>query len=288
MHVRLAAVVLCCIASTLAQEPQKPKAEPELSPREVARRAAREIDRVAKEREVDELLELLAEKGLIDDTDVVRAVGDLVGDERERVRWAAVVTLRYNPNEKAGSELIAAAKKPDVKASEPLFAEVLRGIGQHGDVRALELLAEGFGPKKDSVPVTEARIDAVGRLRTAEAVDTLIKYARSGFAKGREQRICTALQGLTGESLGSETKPWVLWWNRAKLGYRFPEDPPSPPRAWSSIWETPAPERMFDRIPGSGREAAGAGEGERGQGEGGGRRRGPGRGEGRNPGGRGG
>jgi uncharacterized membrane protein YgcG len=247
MAIRFAVAVLSCLAPLCAQEAEEASPKKEPPPREIARQAAKELKVVAKDGDVEQIRTALRELGLIDDTDVVRTVGKLIDDEREDVRWAAIRTLRYNPNPKAGSELIAAAKDKAIQASEPLYAEVLRGIGQHADPRALALLAEGFGPKKEPLEINEARIDAVGRIRTSDAVDTLIKYARSGFAKDRDARICTALKGLTGEDHGDEMRPWVLWWNRAKLGYRFPENPPAGPAAWTRLWETPTPERMFDR-----------------------------------------
>lgn len=269
---------LLCVPAPVVQDPPAPQ-ERELSEREIARRAARDIKDVLKSESIEDILETLREKGRIDDTDVVRAVGGAVDDDREVVRWAGVITLRYNPCSRAVSELLSAARAKEIRSSDALLAEVFRGLGQHGHPRALSLLTDGFGPGKESDVLTGARIDAVGRIRTPDAVNSLIKFARSGFAKGHEERICTALQGLTGESLGSELRPWVLWWNRAKLGYHFPEEMPRAPARWTSIWEVPTPQRIFDRIPGQGGDRAGGQEeGERPPGgrRGGGRRGGDG------------
>lgn len=274
--------VLLALLGTLHAQDNGSKPERELSPREIGRQAAKRIKDVAKEDDVEAIVETLRETGRIDDVDVVRAVGGLVRDERSEVQWAAIRCLRFNPNEKAGSELISAAKRKEVADQPEVLAEVLRGIGQHRDPRALRMLAEGFGPKREPVPVAEARIDAVGRIHTADAVDTLVKFARSGFAKGLEERIATALAGQTGEDLGMELRPWVLWWTRSKQGYRFPEEERPAPPAWSRIWSTPTTAGLFARGGGGsdGRPTTGEGGRRRGggdQGEGGGEEVGAGR-----------
>ncbi|MEY2982582.1 MAG: HEAT repeat domain-containing protein [Planctomycetota bacterium] len=240
--------LLVALLGPLSAQDQGTTPERELSPREIGRQAAKRIKDVAREDDVEAIVEALRETGRIDDVDVVRAVGGLVKDERAEVRWAAIRCLRFNPNEKAGSELIAAAKRKDIADDPAMLAEVLRGIGQHRDPRALRMLAEGFGPKREPTQVAEARIDAVGRIQTPDAVDTLVKFARSGFvAKDLEERIATALAGQTGEELGVELRPWVLWWTQSKQGYRFPEEERPAPAAWARIWSTPTTAGLFAR-----------------------------------------
>lgn len=283
MKAILTCVALALVSAVPAQERERDtKPDRELSEREIGRQAAKRIKEVADEDDVEAIVETLRETGRIDDVDVVRAVGGLTKDDRAEVRWAAIRCLRFNPNEKAGSELIAAAKRKEIAAEPATLAEVLRGIGQHRDPRALRMLAEGFGPKREPVPVAEARIDAVGRIQTADAVDTLVKFARSGFAgEDLEERIAVALAGQTGEDLGMELRPWVLWWTRSKQGYRFPEDERPAPAAWARIWSTPTTAGLFSRDAvgsdgrpttgeggrrgrGRGEEAGGGGEGRRG------------------------
>lgn len=283
MKAILTLVALALVSAVPAQERERDtKPDRELSEREIGRQAAKRIKEVADEDDVEAIVETLRETGRIDDVDVVRAVGGLTKDDRAEVRWAAIRCLRFNPNEKAGSELIAAAKRKEIAAEPATLAEVLRGIGQHRDPRALRMLAEGFGPKREPVPVAEARIDAVGRIQTADAVDTLVKFARSGFAgEDLEERIAVALAGQTGEDLGMELRPWVLWWTRSKQGYRFPEDERPAPAAWARIWSTPTTAGLFSRDAvgsdgrpttgeggrrgrGRGEEAGGGGEGRRG------------------------
>jgi hypothetical protein len=277
MTARLTCILLAVLGSLPAQD-NGAKPERELSAREIGRQAAKRIKDVVKEDDVEAIVETLRETGRIDDVDVVRAVGGLVKDERAEVRWAAIRCLRFNPNEKAGSELISAAKRKDIADDPTVLAEVLRGIGQHRDPRSLRMLAEGFGPKREPVPVAEARIDAVSRIQTPDAIDTLVKFARSGFvAKDLEERIATALAGQTGEDLGMELRPWVLWWTQSKQGYRFPEEERPGPAAWARIWSTPTTAGLFARN-GSGSDGRPTtGEGGRrrrggpgGQGEGGG------------------
>ncbi|MBK8977860.1 MAG: hypothetical protein IPM29_18285 [Planctomycetes bacterium] len=275
MFRRIATVSLCALAWSggvtagavavlAAQQDPPPPAEPppptppkdgeeHLSPRELARRAAKDIKAAIAAGVRDDILAVYRSQGLIDDRDVARALGDAVDSEDEVVRWATVLTLRYNPNHAAVSELRAALRVPAIQASEPLTAEVLLAIGQHADERMLPLLTEGFGPAKEPEALTDARIDAVGRLQNRDAIDALIKFGRSGFAKGHEERICRALQAQTCEDLGTELRPWVLWWNQGKKTWRLPEPIPAPPADWAAQWEPPTPERLFDRIPGYGR-----------------------------------
>ena len=263
MKAILTCVALALVSAVPAQEKERDtKPERELSAREIGRQAAKRIKEVADEDDVEAIVETLRETGRIDDVDVIRAVGGLIKDERAEVRWAAIRCLRFNPNEKAGSELIAAARRKEIAAEPATLAEVLRGIGQHRDPRALRMLAEGFGPKREPVPVAEARIDAVGRIHTADAVDTLVKFARSGFAEGLEERIAVALAGQTGEDLGMELRPWVLWWTRSKQGYRFPEEERPAPAAWARIWSTPTTAGLFSRdaVGSDGRPTTGEGE----------------------------
>ena len=178
MKAILTCVALALVSAVPAQEKERDtKPERELSEREIGRQAAKRIKEVADEDDVEAIVETLRETGRIDDVDVVRAVGGLIKGERAEVRWAAIRCLRFNPNEKARSELIAAARRKEIAAEPATLAEVLRGIGQHRDPRALRMLAEGFGPKREPVPVAEARIDAAGTRANAEI--TAYRMARN-------------------------------------------------------------------------------------------------------------
>ena len=280
MAARRFAAFLALSLPLLAQDDGKPPEAEKAPTRAEARAAAKAIGEAMKSEERVQILAAFRKLGLLDDRDVARAVGKGVTSEDETVRFAAVRTLRYNPNKIASSELIGALREKGVLASPELTAEVILGIGQHQDPRGLRAIIEGLGPDPEPAVVRHARIDALGRLQFEDAINEMIKFARSGFQKGLEEQIDLALRAQTGQNHGPELRPWVVWWNRGKRTWEITEETPEPPAEWKRKWAEPTPERMFAGIPGAGVDGpTTGGQGGRGGEEGG--REGRGRGEGR-------
>lgn len=265
-----------CLAAPQAQDP--------IAPRD----AVREIRAALESTEVGAIAKTFERVAGVDDASVVSALAKGLRDERADVRWLAVRALRYQPNKKATSTLIDAARDDDVVGDPEVAAELFRAIGQRADKRALPLLADGLGaPRGESSDVIAARAEAIGRIRSVDSIETLVKFLRSGFAKQETVSgpACLSLAALTGYDAQQDTdestkepKAWVLWWNaeRRAVYKKIPDDVQPAERIaaqWERMWRVPERDEMFDRS----RAAASRGRREGGRGEG----REGGRGEGR-------
>src|SRR5690606_29703081 len=200
----LVGVAVLPLALPVPQEPEPQRgAAPAVSKRELGRRAARALKKAFADGEPEVIREALRTDGLVDDGDVARALGAGFAHADLQVRRDTILARRFNPNAKAGSELLEHRSDRRVLESEELTIELILAIGQHRDVRAVPWLIDAFGPEREPVPIATARILALGRMRHPKAVEALIVFARSGFARGLEEPIVTALRALTGEDHGS-------------------------------------------------------------------------------------
>lgn len=202
------------------------------------------------------------------DAEVIALVRKGLDDKDARVVEAAVTALGHMKHKNSLDALHAYLKRERKKLEEndQLYPLVLKEIGRHGDESSLPLLADdGFDQR--AYTTAQARIMALGNIRSAKSIDALIDMSKKvGVHRmdGLRQDMRLALARLTGRDLGVVSTQWLAWWQDNKKGFEIAKAPPK---------LEPALERQWARYWGD--QAAGEAEG-----EGGGRRRRQGGGEG--------
>ncbi|RMH01868.1 MAG: HEAT repeat domain-containing protein [Planctomycetota bacterium] len=233
--------------------PQDPAPEPAAEapePVDPAEAAAR-IKEVLKGKDYVVAAATLEELGSIEDKAVVKAVAAGLKSKDKLVKTAAIRALRYNPSSAALDELLKRAKDKSIIEDPELAVEYYYALGQHGDRKAVKVLADDLfsGAKGDKV--AKARIAALGHIRHKDSVDELMGYMVSSGGRRRggggpryQQDVRLALIVLTGEDHGTDSVAWLKWWgdhkNRLKIS---PEEWPLPSaklqRQWQLLWATP-------------------------------------------------
>jgi hypothetical protein len=184
------------------------------------------------------------------DARVIAAVARGLEDRDAAVRTAAVAALRYQPHPEALERLHAALRKaPRSPDEDRRVSELVAAVGQHASPSSLALLSEG-GLDRTRSHTTRARIQALGRVRDARAVEELIALmnkAGGGPLGGGalfDADLRLSLWALTGVDEGPARESWMRWWNDHKRDFAVAPEPPAEPRAlaarWRALWETPA------------------------------------------------
>lgn len=184
------------------------------------------------------------------ETRVIAAVARGLEDRDPAVRAAAVGALRHQPHPEALERLHAALRKaPRSPDEDRRVSELVAAVGQHASPTSLALLSEG-GLDRTRAHTTRARIQALGRVRDARAVEELIALmnkAGGGPLGGGAQfdaDLRLSLWALTGVDEGPARESWMRWWNDHKRDFAVAPQPPTEPRAlaarWRTLWETPA------------------------------------------------
>lgn len=201
------------------------------------------------------------------DPEVVRQLGRGLGDKDVAVQKAAIEALRFNRHEKACDELLARAKSKAAKDDLPLYATLIRAIGQHGDPRSIEILSENPWSAPDA-QVIQARILGLGRVRTKEAVKALTDLMEvAGYARVQPfmKDFRLALWSLTGVDQGEARDLWLQWFRENRSNLKIAADAGAEPKELSRRWQVYWAEPSGPTAPGKERPPA------RGKREGGGK-----------------
>lgn len=179
------------------------------------------------------------------DAEVVRYLGRGLDDRDVSVQKAAIEALRFSAQPKALDELLARAKVKAAKDDLPLYAALLRAIGQHGDPRAVEILTENLWAAPDA-QVIQAKILGLGRVRTKEslkALTDLMEVAGPNKIQPFMKDFRLALWSLSGVDQGESRDLWLRWYRDNKSGLKIgPEpqaEPPELSRRWQQYWAKP-------------------------------------------------
>lgn len=194
----------------------------------------------------------IREHGLTPEGAIAKVLGSALRHKDPEVRLAALAALRGNVAPESLGALLGAADAAELLADEHAAAEYYLALGQKGDARALPVLVEGLHVSRGS-PVVNARILAIGHIRSPDSVAALMRFLKSGGSgSGKAKRsrnphmrdLATALTVLTGESFGADATAWIRWWTEHEHGYALPDFPPELPkrtkRTWSSLWNDKA------------------------------------------------
>jgi hypothetical protein len=180
---------------------------------------------------------------------VVADVVAILDDEREGVQLAAVTSLRWLAHPDALDALEELARNGKRMRSPAFAAAVLRGLGQHADPGSVALLARTPFEPPDHACV-RARVLALGRIRTVDSLETLIRMLGATHGARGERRlkahmeaVRTSLLLLTGLDLGSSPELWEDWWRENRRGFRIPAETPLLPKElrepWDRYWGLP-------------------------------------------------
>lgn len=250
------------LALALPAPAQDPAPEPPA--KELVRTLADALEHAFAKGEAGERLRAIEAARDVPDEGLVSLIARGLKDEEVEVREVALEALRFSAHPRAVDELHRALEKakPFDEKHDEARARLVLAIGQHASPSSLKLLARG---SLDAVRkhTTQARIQALGRIRTREAVEELIglmnKSGRGarGSASRFEGDLRLSLWALTGTDEGRAREDWQRWWNAHKrdpvLAEELAEEPRQLAVRWRRLWATPEE-----------REAAEAGRGKRG------------------------
>ena len=158
----------------------------------------------------------IAKKGFSDKSLTVREKSAEVLGRMGRRNVVALLVKAMRPNEENLSVYVA----------------VIGALGHIGDPKAIPALTKDFWGFKDrsaTVQAGQAKIAALGRIRSKKSVDALIDLLYK-FGRGRQGtgRLVVdgvrALQALTGQDFGQERDEWKDWWKKNKAKFKLEED----------------------------------------------------------------
>lgn len=213
--------------------------------------AVKALREASKSRDADELaITIQASSGVLD-AKVIGLIAKGLNHKAESVQSAALYALRFMDHPASVKALHNLVKRDRKLHKYPeRYENVLRAIGQHGDVASIPILLDKFFTVQDN-RVIKARIYSLGNIRSPEAVEAIFGVMKSGDRKRvqnymREIRI--SLMTLTGVDQGTSQDLWIKWWNDNKrklaVAPKAPRLPEAVKRRWDSFWGY---RRTYDR-----------------------------------------
>lgn len=173
------------------------------------------------------------------DAEVVRCVARGLDDKDVAVQKAAIEALRFSTSAQAFEELLARAKVKAAKDDLPLYAALLRAIGQHGNARSIEVLADNPWSAQDA-QVIQAKVLGLGRVRTKESLKALTDLMEGvGPVKIQPfmKDLRLALWSLSGVDQGESRDLWLGWYRDNKATVKIAPAPQAEPRELARRWE---------------------------------------------------
>jgi len=210
---------------------------------------------------VDQLTELLGDKQVSPDDkveliwravdlpheDVVEALEEGVDDKQHEVRLATLDVLGLIDHEDAMKFLAKVAKKDKkLQKDEELAAQLYKSLGRYGNEDHLALFTKGILNTKGAE--FQARVLALGKIRTEEAVEELMAVMNGGGGGGRlgaksiafMDQVRLSLHALLGEDAGATRDKWQAWWNENRKDLEVSEEEPELEgqlgRRWERYW----------------------------------------------------
>lgn len=179
--------------------------------------------------------------------DVVEVLADGVDDKQHDVRLAALDALGLIDHEDAMQVLAKLVKKDKrLQKDEELAAQLFKSLGRYGDEDNLDLFTKGILNAEGEV--FQARVLALGKIRTKESVEELLGVMNSGGGGGRlgaksiayMDQLRLSLHALLGEDAGATRDKWQAWWNANRRGLEVSVEEPELEgqlgRRWERYW----------------------------------------------------
>jgi hypothetical protein len=184
----------------------------------------------------------------IADGDIVDLIARGLGDKDVGVQNAAIEALRYNEHKKALEELHIRAKLKAAKEDLPVYATLIRAIGQHGSPTSIAILNDNPWSTPDAA-VIQARILSLGRIHSKDAVKALtdlMEVAGINKIEPFMPDFRLALWALTGADQGASRDLWLRWYrdnkDKLKLLETLPDEPKELVKRWNRYWSKPEAE----------------------------------------------
>ena len=201
-------------------------------------------------------IEALEESAAIEDPAIVDEIAKALRDRNVEVRRAAIDALGKNKHPDALRELHALYRGDEkLRKDEETFVRLLRAIGGKGAPASVEVLSSDVFDHL-TLRTARARVMGLGRIRTKDSVETLVKLSKlaGGDTRRKVQSQTEAraiidkdfrlsLAVLTGQDLSTDRSEWARWWtdNKGKLQVA-PERPAleaSLVKQWEEYWGEP-------------------------------------------------
>ncbi|MDP6850846.1 MAG: HEAT repeat domain-containing protein [Planctomycetota bacterium] len=237
----------------LPQDPPEPGPEPEVEQTEVDNISPKEAIALLKEglggKDYAAQAALLENLGMIPDKGVVKEVAKALKSKDQTVQLAALTALRFNTDSTALKELTKQKKNKKIIDVEELAEEYYYALGQHGDKKAIDILASGLYSGAKNSKIIRARLLSLGHIRHIDSCEALMGLLKSrggkrGHSMGQMNEFRTAMAVLTGEDKGKNTTDWIQWWNDVKKSLEiseeeWPLEKRGAQRQWQTLWATP-------------------------------------------------
>ena len=201
-------------------------------------------------------IEALGEAAGVEDAAVVDEIGKALRDRNVEVRRAAIDALGKNKHADALRELHDLYRRDEkLRKDEETFVRLLQAIGRKGAPSSVEVLSSDVFDHL-TLRTARARVMGLGRIRTKDSVETLVKLSRlSGGDTRRKVQSQTearaiidrdfrlSLAVLTGQDLSPDRAEWTRWWNDNKGKLQVAPGRPalesSLVQQWESYWGEP-------------------------------------------------
>ena len=149
-------------------------------------------------------------------------------DKDLHVREEAAKALgRMGCRKELGS--LTKALKPNDR-NQRVYLAIIEALGDMGDPKAVPFLSKDFWNQKETgtgIKIAQAKIDALGRIRSKKSVDALIDMlyiAGRGAMRQIMPQLVKSLRKLTDQDFDRDRNAWKGWWKKNKSKFKLEED----------------------------------------------------------------
>lgn len=207
--------------------------------------AVKALSGLGKSREFEERMKTITDHGVVRDRRVCDLLSKAVDDRDSRVSRAALYELRRNAHPRALEKLHGHYRKNrTLRKDAERYVELIKAIGSKSAPESVKILEQDAQANAER-EVVQARIYALGNIRTKDSVALLMKLMRSsggrrGEGNAHMQDFQVALMQLTGQDFGRSKKDWLDWWNdserKLEIAEAAPRLPDGPRARWERFW----------------------------------------------------
>ena len=247
-------LLACALVLAPLQDAAGARARPS---EEDVRRTVAELEAALAGTDLARTRKALEAAQVVPDAAVVEAAARALALEPQEVVLAGLQCLRWNEHPSALESLHKAAKDKRLRRTPALATGLYRAIAWHGDARSIEVLTRDPLEPIEHLTI-QARILGLGRIRTKDSVDALMRLlAMTPAQPGPNRRVLqpwmedfrVSLAMLTGVDQGLEPELWESWWRENKKDLRVAPEPPVLAAALRDRWD-----RYWGDMRGYGRE----------------------------------